>query len=625
MAGFPTPLGRLGEPINSKMLPRGYRGNTRGSARSLLSPTPDPSPSPSTSTYTPWDDANIFCTKTSPPMQAIGRGVFVCKPPTGLLPPLLFVLELLNNEEEVYQPFLMAITRNTSVRASSPTPSENSDMYYKDFHHTSPSPAPSQTADAFGWESDSSLAPMELRDATPTPLTARPPSLALVTEILRDDDQALRQDHQGEQRRREHRRHVAWQQTPAPPPNTIAPTQQATPLQLPPPPLLQRTSRYPRRYPRAAALATAPATPPIAAPAPVAVPAAAPVAAPAAAPAVAHAAAPAAAPTLPPLWLTADALPSHGSYTPTPAGGFPPIVYSPEQLLQGVPADLIQMYEEVSSPKFFLVMSGGNGAVMRTHGLIHEAIANYINIDPTTFTLGTPPTAANGSSPTLWLAADIPDPLAQGIVNARILSSTNITLYTLPYNMPIISFVGVFAGFMLPNTAMGANTAQDLIGTAVQANNEISQFVQTHRNAFGPQVSSGEAWGAFLASITVHSIVLIVNDTNTVAWRLHVTPPTNNRDSWSQLRRLFGKLQIMTALYGTARLQRAFKCHIFPSIDHPTPLCPLPDLPSWLGPTPATIAALEDASRAAASKAQEQMHLNTADGAGSSNARPGAG
>jgi hypothetical protein len=192
---------------------------------------------------------------------------------------------------------------------------------------------------------------------------------------------------------------------------------------------------------------------------------------------------------------------------------------------------------------------------MRTHGLIREAIANYINIDPTAFTLGTPPTAANGSSLILWLAAGIPDPLAQGIVDAHILSSTNITLYTLPYNMPIIGFVGIFAGFTLPNTVMGTNAARDLIGTAVQGNGKISQFVQTHRDAFGPQVSSGEAWGTFLTSITVHGIVLIVNDTNSVAWRLHVTPPTNNRESWTQLRCLFGKLHIMTTLHGTAQLQ----------------------------------------------------------------------
>jgi hypothetical protein len=283
------------------------------------------------------------------------------------------------------------------------------------------------------------------------------------------------------------------------------------------------------------------------------------------------------------------------------------------------------MYEEVASPKFFLVVNGGNGAVMKTHRLIREAIGSYINIDPTAFTLGTPPTATNGSSSTLWLVAGIPDPLAQAVIDARMLSSTNITIYTLPYDMPIIGFVGVFAGFTLPNTVMGANAARDLIGTAVQGNNDISQFVQTHRDAFGPQVSSGEAWGMFLASITVHGIVLIVNDTNTVAWRLRVTPPTNNRDSWSQLRRLFGKLRIMTVLHGTAQLQRAFRCRICPAIDHPTPLCPLPDLPGWLGATPTTIAALEDASRAAAAKAQEQMRLNTSAGEGGSNGRSGTG
>ncbi|KAJ7789702.1 hypothetical protein B0H14DRAFT_3502700 [Mycena olivaceomarginata] len=102
-------------------------------------------------------------------------------------------------------------------------------------------------------------------------------------------------------------------------------------------------------------------------------------------------------------------------------------------------------------------------------------------------------------------------------------------------------------------------------------------------------------------------------------------PPTNNRESWSQLRRLFGKLQIMTALYGTARLQRAFRCRIYPSIDHPTPLCPFPDLPDWLGPTPTTIAALEDASCAAAAKAQDLMCLNTSAGEGGSSARSGTG
>ncbi|KAJ6590139.1 hypothetical protein DFH09DRAFT_1425823 [Mycena vulgaris] len=74
------------------------------------------------------------------------------------------------------------------------------------------------------------------------------------------------------------------------------------------------------------------------------------------------------------------------------------------------------------------------------------------------------------------------------------------------------------------------------------------------------------------------------------------------------------------AAEGTARIQRAFRCRICPAIDHPTPLCPLPSLPGWLGPTPATIAAHEEASRTAAAKTPEQIRTNNF-GAGSSNPR----
>ncbi|KAJ7922121.1 hypothetical protein B0H13DRAFT_1866047 [Mycena leptocephala] len=309
------------------------------------------------------------------------------------------------------------------------------------------------------------------------------------------------------------------------------------------------------------ATVTAPAAP-VAAPAALAV---APVAAPAA-PAVAPVAAPAQpvaaiAGDLPPMWLTAD--------------GLPPV------LLHGIPEDLIRMYDEVSHPKFFIMVSSGNGAVMCTHGLIRESIGGFLNIDPTSFTLGTPPTAANSTSPTLWLAADIPNNLAQGIIDNRILSSTAITLFPLPYTMPVTGFIGVFAGFTIPNSDAGANTARNLLRTAITANNEIAQFVQTHHDAFGPQVSASEAWEAVLASVTVHAIALLVNGTNTVAWRLYIDPPTNNRVHWGQLCRLFGKLQIMTALY--------------------------------------------EASRAAAAKAQEQMRLNSSTGAAGSSSNSGTG
>ncbi|KAJ7691826.1 hypothetical protein B0H17DRAFT_1200941 [Mycena rosella] len=516
---------------------------------------------------------------------------------------------------------------------------------------------PSETADANGWDSNASSAPFDSANATPTP-AARPSSPVasvprtkpskgkgkkkaapapnddedpfLAADLARakaaslgqttDTDHATAGHHPGSLPKRQ-RANTSGDATPAPfsastasaAPNITVPATVNTPSVNPSgsstaastpgaataaPGIAQTTTA---NVVPTAVHTTIPATVanavPAAAPTPMSAPAAATYAGAAAAAPIA-AAVPAAAVgvALQALWLTADGLPPRGSYTPTPAGGFHSIVYSPELLLQGVPPDFTRMYDEVAGPKFFIVVSGGNRAVMKTHGLIRQCLGNRINIDPMSFTLGTPPTAANGTSPALWLVADIPPQLAQAVVDDQVISSSSITLFPIPYEMPVIGFIGVFAGFTLPYTNAGANAACDLIRTTIAANNKIAHF----RHCAGHCPS--------------------VNDTNTVAWRLHVNPPTNVRDLWGKLRRLFGKLNIMTALYGTARLQRAFRCHICPSINHPTPLCPLPGTPGWLGPTHATIAALEDASRAAATKAQEMMRPANFD-AGPSNSR----
>ncbi|KAJ7793970.1 hypothetical protein B0H14DRAFT_3558534 [Mycena olivaceomarginata] len=180
--------------------------------------------------------------------------------------------------------------------------------------------------------------------------------------------------------------------------------------------------------------------------------------------------------------------------------------------------------------------------------------------------------------------------------------------------MPVIGFVGTFGGFTLPNTQGGADAARDLLQTVIAVNSDINEFVRTHRDAFGPQVSADHAWHIFRHSVAVEGMELLVNNTITVAWQLSVTPPMNDHGAWLQLCRLFGRLSIMTALHGTARLQRSYRCNICPSINHPTGLCPFPRLPGWLGPTPATITALAEASRQAAARAEELIWGNITPG-----------
>jgi hypothetical protein len=275
-------------------------------------------------------------------------------------------------------------------------------------------------------------------------------------------------------------------------------------------------------------------------------------------------------------------------------------VYSPPRLWQGIPADLRALYRTVTDPKFFLVASGGNGQAMRTHTHIRDAIGNFININPTDFHLGTLPAVESGPSPALWLLASIPTHLAQAILAKKVLLSTRITLFPIPFEMPVNGFIGTYGGLTLPDTAMGTNVAQHLFQDTARANSEISQFVQTHRDAFRPQVSAEQAFNAFIASMRVCTLRLTVNHVVTITWQLHVTSSTNDHTAWSQLCHLFGRINVMTALHGTAYTLHPFHCHICPSVTHPTGLCPLPAVPGWLGLTPTTIKALEDASCQAA-------------------------
>ncbi|KAJ7601263.1 hypothetical protein B0H17DRAFT_1155399, partial [Mycena rosella] len=60
-------------------------------------------------------------------------------------------------------------------------------MYWEEFDRITVSPAPSQTTNAAGWDSDSSAAPFDSVNTTLTPQTACPSTPASVVEISRED------------------------------------------------------------------------------------------------------------------------------------------------------------------------------------------------------------------------------------------------------------------------------------------------------------------------------------------------------------------------------------------------------------------------------------------------------
>ncbi|KAJ7847155.1 hypothetical protein B0H14DRAFT_3454003 [Mycena olivaceomarginata] len=511
------------------------------------------------------------------------------------------------------------------VRSSSPTTSESSDMYYNDdafptspgsATSATPPPTPRPTRDP----SPASVVELAMEDFPPlaAPTAAAPTAhnksgkkengkKHAIQQVVGEDDPPPRRQH------RPHHGRIARAPYTGPPLQASAPRTNAVGGtvsdmgQLPfltPAGSISPTSA-PNRNPASAAQAVTasstnlPATTTATPPTPSAAIAASPTTVPGSAAhattptlevlaqyTAAAAAAPAAAvvPNMPPAPAAAvqriannAATAPAGTAWRTQDGNPPPRLIRAHPIrrlpcLRGMPATLMPLYDEVPHPKFFIVVSGGNGATIQTHGLIR-------------FPPRHPPRHGSGPSQVLWLVAGLPPHLAQAVIDQQVVSTSRITLFVIPYDMPVIGYVG------------GADAVRDLLQAAIHIDREIAQFVQMHRNAFGPDISAEQAWDISSNSVAVEGIELLVNNTTTVAWHLHVTPPTNDNGAWLQLQRLFGRLCVMTALHGTACLQRSYHCRICPSITHPTGLCPLPRLPRWLGPTPATIAALEDADK----------------------------
>ncbi|KAJ7654211.1 hypothetical protein B0H14DRAFT_3540828 [Mycena olivaceomarginata] len=215
--------------------------------------------------------------------------------------------------------------------------------------------------------------------------------------------------------------------------------------------------------------------------------------------------------------------------SPHPPGGFPTVVYSSVLLTQGMPPGLMQLYNEVRGPKFFVVISGGNRATNPDS-----------RPDPHRPRIRPQPCALAGRRP-------VPTPSA-GHPGPAVLSSPPHHIVHIPFDMPVIGFVGTFSGFTLPNTQ---RTDRE---RGVTFSKWPFERTATSMNSYEPIATLSQL-------VAVEGMELLVNNTITVAWQLSVTPPTNDHGAWLQLRRLFGRLSVMTASTGQ-RLQRSYRCHI---------------------------------------------------------------
>ncbi|KAJ7017131.1 hypothetical protein C8F04DRAFT_1338088 [Mycena alexandri] len=147
-------------------------------------------------------------------------------------------------------------------------------------------------------------------------------------------------------------------------------------------------------------------------------------------------------------------------------------------------------------------------------------------------------------------------------------------------------FLGNIEGLTFPNTPAGAQEAANMITNTLSITPAFIQLVMNHRDNLPAHWSIQQALTAILGSITVSPIELLSPCGPRVVWSVYMMVTTNDAVAYNAIRAVFAPTLFVTAFNNTGRVRADMFCRICESIDHPTPLCPFPNVPGWMGPTP---------------------------------------
>lgn len=195
-----------------------------------------------------------------------------------------------------------------------------------------------------------------------------------------------------------------------------------------------------------------------------------------------------------------------------------------------------------------------------------------------------------------FLVSGISQLACDRLVGVQMIATEAITIFTLPFVETLPNHIGTLERFSL------GDTVQDIaiVVKAVQENLEANPHIATFANSHTPNANTTTVPRAY-ASIRVTTLqIQDSNFTQHTGWNVYCDdPPQMPIDSFFQWVALIRDLSFPTEDFGSGCMRtfiqkdrgtavdRQFHCVACKSTDHPTGLCPFPNLEGWLGPTPA--------------------------------------
>lgn len=275
------------------------------------------------------------------------------------------------------------------------------------------------------------------------------------------------------------------------------------------------------------------------------------------------------------------------AFTPTPPGGFPEVAWQdPEALFYGLPRPrMVAMLNNATGTRLALqVYNLGfpQPAELRqvTNAIIGalQAVTGELDI------LAVPPERdegdVRGSQPLTWLILGLSTPSYRLLLTRGVLSCFTITVFVYAAEIRIPRLLGTIGGFAHDhgNSIFMAVRAV-LSGPRVFPH--ILQLVATNPTYVGtrPEIAAR----AILSSLQVR--VAMLQNGNLIA-AVFIDSPTQSVGRWRDWRNVIAALPFPSPLNSTGRFRRHALCAGCHGADHPTHLCPFPDVPGWNAPPP---------------------------------------
>lgn len=282
-------------------------------------------------------------------------------------------------------------------------------------------------------------------------------------------------------------------------------------------------------------------------------------------------------------------------FTPVPNGGFPLVhMLHSAQIFDHLDNRVLLAWFQVEHPKFMVRVFDHSGKdVAERAAIIAERIRTTIttiaeSIHHTTPPIRVSPPQPQGGKgakglPIGFLVHKVTNETKDLILHQRIWSTTDFTFEALPFNCahPPELLFGL-TGF---TTLDVATVLQAVIETWSQEEHRDHIDNLFSNCGIPDEEMIYKATHDFVSSCRVELLDFkIAGGLSVPRFNILATSPTNDAQTWTDLRLYLSSLTYPTSLDGCGNATALFACQICHSLAHPRGLCPFPLIPHWNGP-----------------------------------------